>query len=575
MAALILPSRWTRQPSGPAGINQSNGLASGLITAWEPWAGHYDAALGQILPLTGTDSQQGVGLGGICRQWTGSSSATYYTPANITSGAISIVSVIQWTYADYSDIYFGGETVAGKGQLFRINNDGTTHYVIPTLLDVAGDSINGALSLGQLATVGLGLSGISNPHSYYFYRDGRIGTTGSTANSITGRSVSAIGSAQYAAYQGRKNLFLVLAWNRLLSDAEFVEATRNPWQLFQPLNRRIYFGAAASSGTTVTPSSGSLVLTGNAPTVTVPATTISAGVGSLTITGNSPTVSTPVTATPGVGSLVLTGNAPTVTVPNTTVAAGVGSLVITGYAPTITVPQAGVVYPDVGILTLTGNAPTITVPGVVVTPGVGSLTLTGNAPTISTPVTVNAGVGALTLTGNAPTIISPLSITPDPAQIILTGWAPTIVGGIGVSSQGVVPAGGVAGRKRRYRKPIIVEIDNQTFVVASESEAEALIQQVHEAAEVAAKAEAERILVKRRTKAKVKKREIDTSPVWIDTPKVTGPDTDLARILIERIQADLKTVYEQAARDAEIALLAHHQRLVDDDEAIAVLLSHF
>ena len=70
--------------------------------------------------------------------------------------------------------------------------------------------------------------------------------------------------------------------------------------------------------------------------------------------------SSDVNVTPGIDTLVLTGNAPTVTATsNVTVTPGIDTLVITGYAPTVTVPTSVSVTPGVGSLTFTGYAPTV------------------------------------------------------------------------------------------------------------------------------------------------------------------------------------------------------------------------
>lgn len=70
--------------------------------------------------------------------------------------------------------------------------------------------------------------------------------------------------------------------------------------------------------------------------------------------------STNVTASPGTGSLTLTGFAPTVSATQSATASpGTGALVITGYAPSVTVPTSVTVTPGTGALVLTGYAPTV------------------------------------------------------------------------------------------------------------------------------------------------------------------------------------------------------------------------
>lgn len=185
--------------------------------------------------------------------------------------------------------------------------------------------------------------------------------------------------------------------------------------------------SAASSGTTVTPGTGALTLTGYAPTVTAQGNvTVTPGVASITVTGYAPTVTAPETVTPGGGALSLTGYAPTVTAPET-VTPGLASLTVTGYPPTVTAPET--VTPGVGSLTLTGYAPTVTAPANVwATPGLGNLTLTGYAPTVgSGDKLLTPGVGVLTLTGHPPTLTGTTkTVTVGVAALTLTGYAPTV-----------------------------------------------------------------------------------------------------------------------------------------------------
>lgn len=137
---------------------------------------------------------------------------------------------------------------------------------------------------------------------------------------------------------------------------------------------------------------------------------------------------TNVTVTPSVGSLVLTGLAPTVTATqHQRVTPGVASLVLNGLAPTVVLPK--LVTPGTSSLTLTGLPPVVgSADNKVVTPGVGSLVLTGLAPTViaPNPQRVTPGVGSLVLTGLVPFIILPRRIVPGVGSLVLTGLAPSV-----------------------------------------------------------------------------------------------------------------------------------------------------
>lgn len=87
--------------------------------------------------------------------------------------------------------------------------------------------------------------------------------------------------------------------------------------------------------------------------------------------------------TPPTGTLTITGYAPSVTrTLNQNITAGSGSLTITGYPPTVTQGSGTDRFPATGTLTITGYAPSITQPQSA-SPLRGTLTITGYAPTVT------------------------------------------------------------------------------------------------------------------------------------------------------------------------------------------------
>lgn len=164
------------------------------------------------------------------------------------------------------------------------------------------------------------------------------------------------------------------------------------------LRRRRWIGTVVvASGTTITPGTGSLVLTGYAPVLDLG---ITPSTGTLTLTGYAPVLN--LGLTPSTASLTLTGFSPTVVV-NTPLVPGAASLTLTGYALVL----------DLGL-----------------TPGAGSLTLTGYAPNVTATanIAVTPDTATLTLTGYAPDVAAAgsASVTPDTASLVLTGYAPTV-----------------------------------------------------------------------------------------------------------------------------------------------------
>ena len=191
------------------------------------------------------------------------------------------------------------------------------------------------------------------------------------------------------------------------------------------------FGDGVGGGATeVLPGSGSISVTGSAPTVTASDNkSVSPGAGSVAITGHAPTVavSDHQTVAPGAGTVSLTGYAISVAVSDhQEVAPGAGSVVVTGYAPTIQVGDNQEVAPGAGSVTLTGHAPTVSIPFAAEVPA-GSVSYTGYAPSVGVGgnIEVAPGVGSVAYTGFAPTIPAPFAVTVPTGSLSVTGFVPT------------------------------------------------------------------------------------------------------------------------------------------------------
>ena len=330
---------------------------------------------------------------------------------------------------------------------------------------------------------------------------------------------------------------------------------------------------------TASPDAGSLIITGQAPTLVLPLDA-NAGFGSLVISGQQPTVTLPLDVGAGVGSLMLTGQQPTIDLA-LDISSGAGSLVISGQQPTVQNAEEGTVQPASGSLILTGHAPQIILP-LDVTAGVGSLVIDGQAPTVTAERDIAAGIGSLVLAGYAPTVevSTALTANPDAAQIILTGYAPTISGDL-IPSE--VPrrqeAGGVARKaSKRRRKPIIVTIDGQDFVVSSEYEAEQLAAAAAESARQVAEDQARTIIAKREKKAR--KARLNTSPLKLSEPQITIRPADDGRIdasWVEDVRSRLEAItdaYRAVAERYETSILLRlRQELDEEDELVTLLLT--
>lgn len=224
---------------------------------------------------------------------------------------------------------------------------------------------------------------------------------------------------------------------------------------------------APPSGITVTPSVGTLSLSGVAPTVTTSANvSLAPAVASLVLAGVAPTVTASdfKTVTPTATSLTLTGVAPVI---GLKLSPPIATLVLTPATSTVTVSSNQVVTPSVATLMLTSATSNVTVSNnQTATPGIATLTLTGATPTIALPKLVSPTIAALTLTGVVPSVTATANqtLTPAVATLTITGIAPAVSGGAGLT---VTP--GRASLILATFAPTVTTTANQTFTPATAS----------------------------------------------------------------------------------------------------------
>jgi hypothetical protein len=138
------------------------------------------------------------------------------------------------------------------------------------------------------------------------------------------------------------------------------------------------------------------------------------------------------------------------------------------------------------------------------------------------------------------------------------------------------PAGGRPSRRRR--KPVLVEIDGQQFVIRSEHEAAQLADAASKVATQIAEEQAKVILSKRQKKSR--KSSLNTSPFRLSEPEITvrplndgSIDEGWLSNVAERMDAVLEA-YRSVAENNEIALLLNlHAQLDEEDALVALLLT--
>ena len=182
----------------------------------------------------------------------------------------------------------------------------------------------------------------------------------------TNTSASLGGDGNYVVGTGRRDFSG--SWNGAIGMAYMsldflpeVSAAKwliNPWQLFQPVRRRIFVGASTGTGPTytLTAAQGSFTLTGQAAGLTA-SRLLTAAQGSYTLTGQAATLKAARLITAAQGSYTLTGQDATLTYTPAvtyTLTAAQGAFTLTGQAAGLT--AARLLTAEQGTYSLTGIA---------------------------------------------------------------------------------------------------------------------------------------------------------------------------------------------------------------------------
>jgi hypothetical protein len=124
-----------------------------------------------------------------------------------------------------------------------------------------------------------------------------------------------------------------------------------------------------------------------------------------------------------------------------------------------------------------------------------------------------------------------------------------------------------AGGKARRRRPLLVEIDEEVFEVASMEEAVALLEQAREEARKQADLVIER--ARKATKRPPRKVIADARKSLV-LPEIKA-DTTISD-MVQRITKEIEDLYRNALVTVEIGTLLKKQEEIEDDEETALLM---
>ena len=396
MAYLILPSRRTRQPQGPVQVDWSNPLSSSLVIASIGNQPGYNAANSKaVIAINSAGTRPGPA--GIGLSWASTAnvgvrvnSTTALTRGFLSStGGISVFVLADPQASTTRYLPFSSAKAAQPEFTVYFNADksGTASsgtFAVSTR-GANGGQVSSAIN-GSARLFGVVFSGPAGAPDLYV--DGvELGTSKTAASSSELNDASCsdyVGGYLSSGYAATGfGQYLTLAFNRSLSALEVVELSRNPWQIFAPDPRRLYFGVSGGAGVYE----------------------LDAQPGGYTVSGTAATLARGIVLDAQPASYTLTGTAATL-VRGYNLDAQPGSYTVTGTAATLA--RGYVVNAAPGSYALTGIAATLDK----VTPGVytldaqpGAYSLTGVAATLTyTPLnayTLDAQPGSYTITGIA------------------------------------------------------------------------------------------------------------------------------------------------------------------------------
>lgn len=254
MAAIILPHRWTRRPSGNAEINWSNPLANGIVVALIPGANEAVRGGPVVIANGGALAPRPHGLGFTGSAWL-SDDVAYAPNGYVGVGTANLTDlVVTELTGDATNFSYacGSYSGATDGVMITLRHSGVSEhwgvYSGGSFIDSTEPFIIGAGAHTFAFT--------RDGSTQYLYRNGVLRNSVSAANGATSTAQFCIGniltSGSSFSVGPTANIALALRFQRFLGASEIAELTRAPWQLFRPLRRRLYFappaGAAAITG---------------------------------------------------------------------------------------------------------------------------------------------------------------------------------------------------------------------------------------------------------------------------------------------------------------------------------------
>lgn len=250
----MILTRSTRlsQPQGPVELDYTNPLVRGVVVAWVPGSSK-NLAGGRPASVGGVVKPGEIGLvqatTGTQRAFTAPDSLDQRTE-NFTSFAIlRRVGTLPSNFDGVGKNWQSntGPTYVSDSVAYNVN-DGTGQNSIRAIFGRTDGLTPTAIYSGQETTEWHSIASTHDGSTGSLYVGGVFRASTDVHPAVYGASGDNSFGANISGKSGDMECALVLRWNRALSAREIASIEANPWQLFRPVQRRVYFDMGAGGG---------------------------------------------------------------------------------------------------------------------------------------------------------------------------------------------------------------------------------------------------------------------------------------------------------------------------------------
>lgn len=257
MSTIIIPNRWTRQPTGMVEVDWNHPITRDLTFFCSPFSGIIcDIAKNRTIVPNGVNSTVINAMSGKAINFNGSQNNL-----EVSFGDVTDIDGIRAITVDF-DTHINSNTNAKPFNKWDNGNAFLVQYSAGNILWVVD---NGAGTRSRRDTTDTPIvANIRNHVSCSFkdsgtvsndgkiYVNGKLSAMTNVSNACTGiGNVAAalqFGRSQGAPSSITGNMQFARIWKRSLDISEVVSLYENPWQICKPLVKRIYVSPAAAAG---------------------------------------------------------------------------------------------------------------------------------------------------------------------------------------------------------------------------------------------------------------------------------------------------------------------------------------